>query len=351
LRLKPGIYTKGEKIMAKKTIGDFYDKVGTAKPSNSRKLKGLGLEAATPTPREINKMESTGTLESERCWAVNDKTFYGVTSTYKELPSGIFRAEQSNIGPILIKQVIETDNLLELPDNAAEDLIAEFQLFWTIEDKFRERGFLRKRGFLLWGPPGSGKTSCVHILVNKLKNEHNGVVIFIDHPEAAAAALQMLRNIEPKRPLIVIMEDIDALVDKYGENEYLALLDGESQVDDVVFLATTNYPERLDQRFVDRPSRFDTVQYIGMPSYDARELYFKTKEPGLTPEELKLWTEKTDGLSIAHLKELIIAVKCLGQPFNSVIDRLEKMHARKPSSSDFKENNFGFLPRDRDEDE
>ncbi len=40
-----------------------------------------------------------------------------------------------------MKQKIETDNLLELPDDATASLISEFSQFWRIGDKFRARGF------------------------------------------------------------------------------------------------------------------------------------------------------------------------------------------------------------------
>jgi hypothetical protein len=81
-----------------------------------------------------------------------------------------------------------------------------------------------------------------------------------------------------------------------------------------VFLASTNYPDRLDRRFVDRPSRFDTIRYVGMPTGAARRAYLKTKEPSLTDWELALWVDLTEEFSLAHLRDLIIAVRCFGQP-------------------------------------
>lgn len=152
--------------------------------------------------------------------------------------------------------------------------------------------------------------------------------------------------IEPNRPVVAIMEDLDALIQRYGEHEYLALLDGEAQVDRIVFIATTNYPEKLDRRFCDRPSRFDTVQYIGMPSREARKAYLKAKEPSLDVKELKIWVEATDGFSLAHLKELIVAVKCLGQPFGKALARLEGMRVVRPTSEDEPTKKMtGFLPK------
>ena len=219
----------------------FFEQVGTSRRRLRPASGNLELAAEAPPDMPLSIMSGAG---SERRWAANDKTFWGVSSTYDCIPAGVYRCENTpNVGPVLVRQAIETDNLLELPDGATEQIIQEFQTFWSIGDEFRKRGFLCKRGFLLWGPPGSGKTSCVQMLVKRLAGDLNGVTLFLDRPDNAAAGLSMLRHIEPHRPLIAIMEDLDALIEKYGENEYLALLDGEAQVDNVVFLATTNYPE------------------------------------------------------------------------------------------------------------
>ncbi len=320
----------------------FYNRVGTA-PKPPRHQNEL---SATPQPdmpaQGGGHLLPSGTFKR---WGAQGDLFFGMAETYDKLPCGLYRGGMTQTGPILLKQKVETDNLLELPDDAGASIIAEFDQFWKIGGKFRERGFLMKRGCLMWGPAGSGKTSCIHILVKHLIEDHEGVVLLIDQPQIAAACLQMLRKIEPHRPLIAIMEDLDALVNRYGENEFLALLDGEAQVDNVIFLASTNYPEHLDRRFVDRPSRFDTIRRIGMPSAAARKVYLSTKEPSLAAEELDEWVRLSDGFSVAHLKEMIIAVRCFGQPLSEVVERLEEMQARQPTSEDNpdRKGGAGFL--------
>lgn len=171
----------------------------------------------------------------------------------------------------------------------------------------------------------SGKTSAVWQMTQRLVSDHQGVVIFVEHPQTAVWCLTMLRRIEPDRPIITVMEDIDAIIANHGEHSLLALLDGEFQISNVVHVATTNYPHLLDKRFIDRPSRFDTIMKVGMPSAEAREIYFRAKEPELSAQALARWVERTKGYSVAHLREVCIATQCLLQPEDEVFDRLDKM--------------------------
>lgn len=323
----------------------FYDKLGSEKKQYSGATNQAFVTTAEP-PSQPGVRQAQDIPAMKRWSAAND-IFRGAAETYDLLPAGLYRTGIDPYGiPLLIKQKHETDGLIELPDDASIAILSEFDDFWSRRQAFKDRGFLHKRGFILWGPPGSGKTSCTNILIKRLIRDTDGIVLFLDDPSVAGLCLRLVRMIEPERPIVAIMEDIDALVQKYGEHEYLALLDGEAQVDRICFVATTNYPERLDRRFCDRPSRFDTVQYIGMPLAAAREAYLKAKEPSLTASELRAWVAQTDGFSVAHLKELIISVKCLGQSFEKAIERLDGMRVARPTSDDEPtRKKAGFLPK------
>jgi SpoVK/Ycf46/Vps4 family AAA+-type ATPase len=121
-----------------------------------------------------------------------------------------------------------------------------------------------------------------------------------------------------------VLEDLDAIVERCGESELLSLLDGEGQIDNVVFIATTNYPERLDPRIVNRPSRFDRVVKIGMPTKAARKMYIASRL-GDDFADLELWSAETKDLSIAHIKEIIVSVHCLGLTFEDTLARVKLM--------------------------
>src|SRR5438128_2696328 len=100
-----------------------------------------------------------------------------------------------------------------------------------------------------------------------------------------------------------VFEDIDAIIKTHQESELLQWLDGAQQINTVVNLATTNYPEQLDRRILCRPRRFDRVIKIDGASDDVRRQYLAKKLPGLRPDELADWIEKTEDLSFAGLSE------------------------------------------------
>ena len=67
----------------------------------------------------------------------------------------------------------------------------------------------------------------------------------------------------------------------HGDSELLQWLDGSHQINKVINIATTNYPERLDRRIVSRPRRFDRIIKIEAPAARIRETYLAKKLPDM----------------------------------------------------------------------
>lgn len=277
-------------------------------------------------------------------WAsLGGQAFIPATDTIKTLPPDCYHISISPQGELVfIRQNIVTDSLMRLPDSRGDEVISEVEKFWTLKDKFQQYGFAHKRGFLLFGPPGSGKTSTTAIIINDMIKK-GGLVILGDNPHILSNGLNKLRVIEQNRPVVVILEDLDTIIQNFGEAEVLSVLDGEKQIENVVYIATTNYPENLDGRITNRPSRFDRIIKISTPNAAARAMYLKAKIEHTTMDGIDLVAE-TEGLSIAHIKELIVATKCQGNPVADVLKRLQLMKVL-PKSSGNEFENFGLGKR------
>ena len=283
----------------------------------------------------VSSSPATIDATAAQMWAVARDDYFPCESTVKTLEPGQYLVKRCEArGYYFSNKKVNLDDLISLPDNNSDQVLRSIADFWTKEAAFRELGFLWKRGILLWGPPGSGKTSTVQQLAKQIV-DMGGISIYCTYPSHDAEGLRILRTIEPNRPIVVIMEDIDAIINCHGEADLLSMLDGELQIDNVVFVATTNYPERLDNRIVNRPSRFDERIKIGMPNAECRSVYLAAKCPRIAEtDELAYWVEHTDGYSIAHLKELIVSVECLGNDRDTVLERLTTMITTSVSSSD-----------------
>src|SRR5262249_21715662 len=149
------------------------------------------------------------------------------------------------------------------------------------------------------------------------------------------AAMQEFRRVEPERPLVCVFEDIDAIIKRFGDAALLQWLDGNHQVDRVVNLASTNYPERLDRRIVSRHPRFDRILRIDPPDARLRAAYFAGKLREQPAVERARWVELTEGLPFAALAELVISVECLGNDLEESVALLKSLDAQTPSSLEF----------------
>lgn len=262
--------------------------------------------------------------------------------TRAALPAGAYTVNQDGFGPYLENIKLMTDSLVELPETANARVLNGIRKFWASKERYARHGLVYKRGVLLWGPAGSGKTVTAQLLIQEIVNVHEGIVVVCTHPELCVLALKFIRAIEPTRPLIVLLEDLDEMI-RHGEHTLLAMLDGEHQTDNVVYVATTNHPERLGARIVNRPSRFDERIYVGMPSALARRSYLlkTTQADPLSETEMDRWCNDTESLSIAHLRELVVAVHCLDQEYDSVLNRLRQMTIQPEPEQGFGKRKVG----------
>ncbi len=279
-------------------------------------------------------------------WTTSDEKIFIPTSHTKiKLVPGVYEIKHSQNNGVFFQRIpIKTEGLLRFPQTNCEKVVNEIQTFWNKEDIFKEYKLTYKRGIMLWGPAGGGKT-CLMQLVMKDVVERKGVVFKFNHPSLFLEGMRIFREIEPTTPAVVLMEDIDSIIEINGDSEVLNILDGVDQVEKVVFLASTNYPEKLGARIINRPSRFDKRFKIDHPNAESRRMYFehiigKEKIKSLKID-LDKWVKDTNKFSIAHLKELFVAVVILGDNYNESLKALKSMKETISSEDDF-EKMHGF---------
>ena len=234
--------------------------------------------------------------------------------------------------PIFIQKENKSDDLISVQGGISEVVFKEIDNFWSKGVAFKKGGFLHRRGYFFYGPQGSGKSSIVRQVINNII-KHGGIVFHCGHPSAFLVGLEAFRQVEPDRPIVCIFEDIDAIIKKHGDEELLSILDGANQINKVMNLATSNYPELLDKRITSRPRRFDRIYKIISPDDKIRKQYLIGKLKN--KEDINKWIKITSGLSFAGLTEAVISVTCLGNDLEKTVEILKNLEKGQPSSEDY----------------
>jgi SpoVK/Ycf46/Vps4 family AAA+-type ATPase len=191
------------------------------------------------------------------------------------------------------------------------------------------------------------------LLAKELISKYNGVVFTPQNEDQMNWTMQVLpkvKDIEPNKRIIVVLEDIDSFVGKdrsYSETMLLNFLDGVSSCDGIVTIATTNYPEKLQERITNRPSRFDRRYEVGKPNAETRRFYIEQKlqKDDLKTIDISEIIDKTEGFTIDHLKEYLLSVFVLGYSHEDAMDEVtEILGTRVLKNTKLIDETVGFKP-------
>ncbi|TVY68993.1 Mitochondrial chaperone BCS1 [Lachnellula suecica] len=159
-----------------------------------------------------------------------------------------------------------------LDSGIKERIVADVQDFLGRQQWYVDRGIPYRRGYLLYGPPGSGKSSFIQALAGEL--DFGLAIINLSERGFTDDKLAMLLTKLPART-ILLLEDADAAfrnrrqVDSEGYSGgsvtfsgLLNALDGVAAGEERIAFLTTNHIDRLDEALI-RPGRVDMTVRIG----------------------------------------------------------------------------------------
>jgi len=168
-----------------------------------------------------------------------------------------------------------------------------------------------KRGLLLYGPPGVGKTHTVRYLMGRL-TDTTIVLLSGDALGLIGQACSVARSLQPA---MIVVEDVDLIAEDRGMHpgrhpllfSLLNEMDGLAEEADVVFLLTTNRADLLEPALASRPGRVDQAVELLHPDTEARRRLFALYRGELVVDESRLDSvmERTAGVTASFLKELL----------------------------------------------
>lgn len=220
---------------------------------------------------------------------------------------GRFRRDE-----LLFKQIQKTsfDDLVLTPE-LGDALRADVRRFVNSKALYSQFGVPWKRGLLLLGAPGNGKTHTVRALVRETKWPCVYVKSFRGrNSDVEQGITRVFSRARRAAPCVVVLEDLDCLASAENRSVLLNELDGFAQNEGLLIVATTNHPEKLDRSLLDRPSRFDRKFQFALPAPRERQRYLEKWRSGLegalqfSDDVMAVLVDGTHGFTFAYLKEL-----------------------------------------------
>lgn len=190
----------------------------------------------------------------------------------------------------------------------------DFETFLEREQWFRTRRLPFRRGYLLHGPPGNGKTSVIRAMLNSAKLDGHSIALFSEKTDDSYLE-RMFQIAASNAPALIVLEDIDRAFPqvpsqlaptKVSLSHLLNCLDGVGTQEGIIVVATANDPSTLDPAILRRPGRFDRVVEFAAPDEKLRGSYFRKFIPNLTDQAVQDCVDHSAGFSFAQLREAYI---------------------------------------------
>lgn len=233
-----------------------------------------------------------------------------------------------------------------LPNDIKDRLLDDMEAFFSQGvDIYRELKLAPFRKLLLAGVPGTGKTMLCAAMA-KLAIDKRRVVVYVSGADRDGASFEKIQRAlqavaSAQYPVLLIVEEIDAYLQGDDKARVLNVLDGIESPNNpkgALLLATTNYPEVIDERIAKRPGRLDRI-FIIPPIEDEHQAELMLRhymaeqwhddhativpelvgQPGAFVREIALHAR----MLAAHAHQTEVTLELLEQSVDSLTDQLQ----------------------------
>jgi ATP-dependent 26S proteasome regulatory subunit len=206
----------------------------------------------------------------------------------------------------VVKKTVAKEKLVFDEGATIVDVMRDIVTFFKkdTEELYAKMDIAYKRGIILYGDPGNGKSAMIREIIRQIPKITKVVINpnVSNMPRILASLLQALKG----KQAIIIIEDLDSLVTSRNRSEFLNLLDGVDISSGIYLIGTTNYPDRVDPAIMNRSGRFDRTYKIENPSEATRRAFFESRKVDELLEEYDVWKDENKGNKPKDIIELFV---------------------------------------------
>ncbi len=290
--VKQGLYTFRDDG---RPVALFITEEETYRPEKSLNVTVMAAdrEAAERFARKLSKGVCHGSAFRGKVLSVEQGCYGGTVVRFHKLPN------------------VARDSLI-LPEDLLRRIERQAMGLTKHAERLKAAGRHLKRGILMHGKPGTGKTLSAMYLAARMTGRTVLVLTggAVGSIETACALARLLE------PATIVLEDVDLIgtereQQSVGANallfELLNQMDGLGEDADILFILTTNRPDFLEPALAARPGRIDLAIEVPLPDEACRKRLFDLYGRGLKLElaDPDVWVRRTKGVSAAFIRELL----------------------------------------------
>lgn len=248
---------------------------------------------------------------------VNEREYYISNENALTIPSGLYTMVYNEIhGYGLYSYALNTDEYIEFPSIPNSRIFENVNNFIESQKYFKQHKLLSQFGILLTGGRGCGLTSITNKIIQHAIDQ-NCIAIYVDVPETVGYLLDNLKEIEPDRTIICVIDTLDFLIYKNGGVDII--LDFFKQIKDynnIIYVATANNIKNSDIT-----SSFDVSYGIKDLTLEDLIAYFEYKIGKEETEKYKLneyFSTPRLKLNISSIKKIFTHLCVYNQPIKTL---------------------------------
>lgn len=292
--------------------GDYYSPFGKSKTTVE------AFERAGHMADSLNKTESSFNIITSQLVEVYDSSV--PSSAPINLPVGVYSHERGNgaAPERLVPMVLREDKYVDLLADL-DDLSGNVEDFKNNKNLYTSTSSMYKLGILLFGPPGTGKTSYMRKFI---KQHKDAIVIFLDDIPSRKFLEKLEESTKDQLKIIVFEEVVSLVSHQDAIREMLDFLDGSKTVSNAIYFMSTNYPEDIPQNVI-RNGRVDLFVRVGYPDkIGANKLVKLYLQREASDSELGQLKDK----AIVDIREICFMHRKTNKSFEECVKIVEDKH-------------------------